>query len=783
MKILFFLLSPLLLIAQIDIEGQVKDKNSLPVAYANLSLIHPENNQLISGTVTNEEGFFTLPIQHTGKIRLVISFIGYQTLEIDTLVSEGKKKIDFGTLILEDESQNLGEVTVKALRPIIKIEPGKTIVQVEGTVMAQGNSVFDVIAKSPGIYVDQNDQIVLNGRSGVNVMIDNRPSYMSGSELANFLRSLPAENLKSIEIISVPGSGFDAEGSAGIINIKLKKNTVEGINGNIHFTNFYNSKYGNSGGTGIQMKRKNLLLSGTFNFRNQPSINELEIDRTFSTSDFIQDSRIDASPLSGVFNFSSEYSLNDQHKIGGSFLHSGFREDNFSRSLTEIRFKEDPKVSVNRSTNEAEYRQRRIFSNVFYVGNLDSLGKQISVDIDFTRLTGDSEGFLNNVSDESFSITNLNNLNYSIVTAKSDFILPFGNQQKYEAGVKFSRITADNDIDLSHSILGSINSNRFLYDEKVMAAYSSFLSPLGKSLTLNLGLRLEYSDITGNSTTLNLVNRQTYFSLFPTVFLGQNVNDRYSINYSFSRRITRPNYRLLNPFLYYIDPFTTEQGNPGLKPQFSYIGEFSHILDSKYQLAFRYAITSDVFQQIFTQDEIEKSTTTYTANLQNRKDFSIQLMAPVNFSKWWNSAQMVAFNYNSWNSLIGEDLLDVSQTSFTLRSQHSLSLPAGLKMEIMMMYLSRFRDGQINIKGFGWTDIGLSKNILKDKLSLTLNMDDIFASQVVDANILFGLMNTDLRQYRFTQSVRLTARYNFVKGVKVRVQNRSGSVEERGRLD
>jgi hypothetical protein len=445
------------------------------------------------------------------------------------------------------------------------------------------------------------------------------------------------------------------------------------------------------------------------------------------------------------------------------------------------------------SINDSKDQSSRLFTNLHYDAKLDTLGGKISADLDFTVMDMGSNALLNNaylngLTQSKDRVLTLNDMYYTILTSKVDWIQPFKGGKLLEAGLKGSWVESDNDLDLSRGINdGPLqpdpNSNRFIYQENVLAAYSSLKGDFSKKLSYQAGLRMEYSDVTGTSKTLNQVNRQEYVNLFPSVFLQHKISDSYQVVYNVNRRITRPNYRLLNPFVYYIDPLTTEKGNPSLRPQYSTNLEMDHVIKGTYQFTLGYSVTEDAFMQIFEQNEEARSSTTFTANFDKTKNFNFQGVVPVEFTKWWNSSNLVQANYNKFKSLLGKDVLDVSQVSYLLRTQHNFNLPKGFKLELVGIYLSPQIWGQGEIGGFGWVDAGMTKSLMKDKLSLSINGGDLFRTQWIRAAINFADIDTQIRQYRNEQSVRFTLRYNFSKGQSFRVNSNSGSSEERKRLD
>jgi hypothetical protein len=208
-----------------------------------------------------------------------------------------------------------------------------------------------------------------------------------------------------------------------------------------------------------------------------------------------------------------------------------------------------------------------------------------------------------------------------------------------------------------------------------------------------------------------------------------------------------------------------------------------HVFKGAYQFTLGYSVTEDAFMQVFEQDQEARSTTTFTANFDKTKNLNFQAVLPFELTAWWNTANLVQVNYNQFTSQLGAELLDVGQVSYLLRSQHNLTLPKGFKVELVGLYLSRQIWGQGEVRGFGWVDAGLSKSLMKDKLSLAINGGDLFRSQIIRAKVDFADIDTNFRQYRNTQNIRVTLRYNFSKGQSFRVNSNSGSSEERKRLD
>ncbi|WP_111672672.1 outer membrane beta-barrel protein [Algoriphagus litoralis] len=782
------------------ITGKITDQKGEPVPYANVALVQLDGG-LVDGAVSDEEGNFLIESTKTAKVKLVISSIGYQSFTSEPFdLAPGVSK-NFGTLSISDEMTGLDEVTIKASRPEIIIEADKTIINVEGTVMAEGANALDVVGRSPGIYVDQDGNINLNGRTGATVMINDRPTYMSATDLANFLRSMSADNIKSIEVINNPSARFDAEGSAGVINIQLKKNNIDGVFGNVQVGGQYNGQFAPNAGMTLNVKKGKWSTNGTFNYNEFAQYNDLEINRNFSleqgVSSFNQDSRITSRYKTPSFNGSANYEINENQNLGLNVQASASSDKTTNSSGTVVTNPGQDFNNFIESFNDSEGKRNRVFTNLHYDAKLDTLGSKISADVDFTIMDSDNTSLLENSywsgnNDPNLSYTDqiltINDMYYTIFTAKVDFTKSLKGGKTLETGLKGSWVESDNDLDLSRAenegpFETDPNSNRFIYNENVLAAYASLKGSFSEKFSYQAGLRGEYSDIVGNSVTLDQVNKQNYFNLFPSVFVQQKVSDKYQIVYNANRRITRPNYRLLNPFVYYIDPLTSETGNPNLKPQYSTNFEMNHVINGAYQFTLGYSVTEDAFMQVFIQDQEARTTTTYTDNFEQTKNANFRAIVPVEIKKWWVTSNMLQVNYNQFQTQIGEDYLDVGQVSYMVRTQQNFTLPKGFKLELMAMYLGPQIWGQGSIEGFGWVDAGLTKSVMKDKLSISVNGTDLFRSQVIKANVQFADIDTNFRQYRSNQGVRFTLRYNFAKGESFRVKSNSGSAEERNRLD
>jgi hypothetical protein len=779
--------------------GTIMDHENKPLPYANVALLKADPRELITGTISDEEGNFSFKASASEKVLLRVSTIGYNTYTSDAIFLTTTNG-DFGTIKLSVEMGALDEVEVRAARPNVRIQADKTVVNIEGTVIAEGSNALDVVGRSPGVFVDADGNINLNGKSGVLVLLDDRQTYMSANDLANFLRAMPADNIQSIEVINNPPAKYDAEGAAGLINLVLKKNTYNGVNGNFNMGNQYNGIHLPSVGGTVNIKRNKWTSNASLNYNQWGRLMELDLIRRFQLenglSEFDQQARMKLRTKNLFFSGGTDYQINAKHTMGVNLQASTQKGEDGGNSFTSISNPEHSAANYINALNDTDFENARVFGNFHYIGKLDTLGTKISADIDYSYMDTHSMILLNNSywinedreNERLNRIKTGNDMAYAIFTVKADFTKPFGEDKTLEIGLKGSWVKSDNILEIAKSeaegpFIPDANSNHFIYKENVMAAYTSFKGLLGEKVEYQAGLRAEYANIEGNSITSNQVNTQQYLNFFPSLYLQHKLSESYQIVYNVNRRITRPYYRQLNPFIFYIDPLTTEQGNPDLKPQYANNFEMNHIIKGSYQVALSYSNTENAFGTILTQDEASRTSLIQMQNLDRTQNLSLRATIPVEFAEWYSTSNMLQFNGDSFQSQIGEDLLDVKQFSYMFRSQHNLILPKGFKVELTGIYRSPFRDGQIKINGMSWLDAGITKTFKDEKLSLTVNGSDIFRTMKFKGGINFHRINTDVLQYNSMQSVRFTLRWKFSRGKQFNVAKRSGSTEERKRLE
>ena len=782
------------------LSGKLQDEKGVALRFANVTVLKAADTSFVAGALTNTEGKFSIPTPAAGQYKLRFSSIGFVELTTEPFeVTDTAFTKDFGPVSLKTDVKSLKEVSVTAQRPTITQLADRMVVSVEGTAMAAGNTAFAVLARAPGVFIDHEGNIQLNGRSGVTVMIDGKLTYMSARDLRTYLEGMSAENIKNIEIITNPSAKYDAEGTSGILNINLKKNTRQGMNGSVYSGYTFNGKqhgYSYGGNINYKIGRWNSFL--TLDGSRRVGGREATFTRVFygtnkttyfdqvATGNFVAEGP-------PAIRIGSDYTLSDKHTVG--FMANYTTNKAHSDFLTETFIGSDPKQPsqfVN-ADNFSKNTFTNYTTNLHYVGKLDTTGTTLSADLDYVRITNEgSSNFYNYFTDldnnrntQDFLYSHIPS-SYNIYSGKVDYVHPFAKVHKIETGAKLSRVISDNDFrfyfnNANGLVLDPRRTNHFNYRENIYAAYLNYSGTLSKRITIQGGLRAERTESLGNNYTIDKKTPRDILDFFPSVFLQQKVNDNYGINYSYSRRITRPNYGNLNPFISYRDPYTYSQGNPFLRPQYTHAFSITQTFKKLYNLTAGYNLTKGVIVELPLLNVNTATTVYYTGNMDDGHSVSLTAIGPVKITKKWDSQNTALLNYSRFTltDTNGHHVND--QLFYMLQSNHTIQLPKEIRFELNLLYRGPAAAGLYHMAPMSRVDIGFKKSFLKKKLDLSINANDLFKGfryyWTTDIN---GNVNEFDQYFRF-RNVGFTIRYNFSKGLKVDTKRRSTNVEELNR--
>lgn len=777
------------------IDGKITTINNETLPYANVILFNSSDSNMVKGTITTEEGLFVMENVAAGNYYVSVSVIGYKTYKSDMFSLSSNENKKFGTIKLEEESISLQAVTLTGTKPLIQNKADRVVLNIENSILATGNTALDILNKSPGVS-NSNGVLSLVGKTNVLILINGKQTYLSPAQLTNLLISTQSSNIKSIEIMTNPPAKYDAAGNAGIINIIMKKSQDEGTNINLNFSNGQGVYRKTNGGIAMNHRNDKVNVFASYDYSDNVNFGTIDIDRFTELSGeslFFTSSSFERYRFK-IHNFKVGTDINISPNSTLGFIVSG----NFVRGDSRIRARNDIGGQLQQvdstviGSTIGKYPNRYMTYNINYNVQLDTIGTNLNLSYDYSLSNKDeSFDFGNRFVDtngiEYRSPNNFRNLTPQdavIYVGKADLSLPINEKSKLETGVKFSSVETDNVLQFdilqdNGSYLNDENrSNQFIYKEEIMAAYVNYNTQIG-DYTIQAGLRAERTKSDGNSVTDdNLVSR-TYTNIFPSLSLQRKINDKNTISASYGRRIDRPNYASLNPFIYYIDEYTFRFGNPFLNPQYTDSYSVGYTMNNKYKFDFNYSNTKDVIANIILTDPITNSISQTDANLNGFKSYSLNINAPIKITNWWKSYNNVSIFYNQYNSNNIEGApVQLEKLAWQASSNHTFTIDDRSSAELRANYISPNVYGVLNLESFYGIDLGINRSFMDNNMNVQLAISDIFNTWG-ERRIFSNLPSSNFDVVRTFDSrvIRLSLSYKF-GNVKLKSTDRKGGAEE-----
>ncbi len=783
------------------VSGTMLDENKKPAEFVTMMLVHAIDSSLVKGAVTDVDGKYEFDQIPEGQYRVAASMVGYKKMYTTPFtINQANLQVALPVLQLVMDAKNLNEVVVIGQKPFIEQKLDKTVVNVENSIVSSGSTAMEVLEKAPGIMVDKDDKISLKGKQGVIIMIDGKQTYLSAEEVSNMLRNMQSNAIEQIEIITNPSAKYDAAGNSGIINIKLKKNKNMGMNGNLTAGAGYGKLPKYNGGINLNYRNGKFNVFGNYNYGYNERFNITELNRVVNYENevtlFDQYNRRTSRFNNNSYKVGVDYYLNKKNTFG--FMANGFLN---SGNMNVVNNTDIMDGSGNLKSNVAllnniENSWKSMAYNLNYKRTFDSTGREFTADVDYSKFMGQGSDnirnyYYNSVGEETQVPLLLKSdipSEVDIKSFKADYIHPLGKTAKLEAGVKSSYVVTDNDVKFNlfrenSWEVDTTKTNHFKYTENINAAYVNFSKELSKIWSLQLGLRAEQTISKGNSITLNKVVDRNYLEFFPSVFLSQKVGKDHQMAYSYSRRIDRPSYQDLNPFVYFLDLYTYFQGNPFLKPQFTNSFQVSHTYKGGFTTTLGYSHTKDIFTQVTIQDDQTQITRATMTNLDARQNYNLGLSMPIPVTKWWSTNNNVNVFYNQFRSTFLDEQLDNSQLAVNVNTNHTFILPKDFTAEVSGFYNSPFVEGILRGKAMYAIGFGLQKSFMNKKANLKLNVNDVFNMMRFRGAINYS--NMDLRIFNKWESrqARVTFTYRFGKNdIKPARKRATGSESEENRI-
>ncbi|AQG79164.1 TonB-dependent receptor domain-containing protein [Spirosoma montaniterrae] len=731
-----FILATLSAMAQ-TITGTIQDTNRQPAPFAVVKLLRAADSTLATGTITDETGRYTFTNVADGAYRVETSMVGMQTISSSRLTLSGNQPTTLEPLILRASEQTLAAVNVRAQKPYVEQQIDKTVLNVADNATAQSKTAYELLQEAPGVVIDPNETIKMAGKQGAIVFIDGKPTNLSSADVANLLRATPASSIDKVELITNPSARFDAQGGAGIINIRFRRDKSLGLNGSV------SGGYGQSDhhranaalDLNYRAKRVNLFgnLSGTDNFQ----ITNVLLDRLAAGSQFLQRGYDSDGTRAVVYKAGADYFIDARQTLG--LVVSGNSSANRFGTYTTTNILNQQQVVdtslVNRVENPSWNNRVNAALNYRYA---DTLGLEINLDADVTRFSNTAPNTItsNYFGTDGQPLFGLRNrfdasTTIGIVTLKADGVKEWkARRLKLEAGLKHTDVATDNNL-LAFSGLPEqpdlSRTNRFTYREVVSAAYASLNRSAGK-WAMQAGLRAEHSDVRGRST--DLLNQRIarpdtgYLNLFPTAFVQYQATQSSLFSVNYGRRINRPSYQDMNPFVYPIDPYTSTRGNPFLRPSYTHNIEAGWTYKWATSLKVSYSRTNQFATDVVQQQGFIAYQT--IANVGRVDALNLSISTPYQFTKWWS---LYAYAGATWNRFVGQfsatEAFDQRAFAFDGYMQHSFTVSKSWSAQASGFWSAPTKQTVYRIGGLGALNLSLQKKVMQERGKLTLAVDDL----------------------------------------------------------
>ncbi|MEM8524888.1 MAG: TonB-dependent receptor [Bacteroidota bacterium] len=808
MKHLFPLLAILLfansLLSQsVSLKGVLQNTDNESVIFANIALYNANDSSLIKVETSDEAGVFRIKDLQAGVYYLTASYVGFADIRKENIQLTADESLDLGVLTFATSAVELNEVSVTAQRAMVEIKPDRTVFNVQGTVNSVGSDAISLLRKAPSVTVDNNDNISVLGRAGVLLYVDGKRLPLTGQELSNYLQSLPAEQIDRIDIITNPGAKYEAEGNAGIIDIRLKKDENLGANGSLTATGSQGrfAKANTNVSGNYRNKRVNIFANAgvgygkifhNMDFQSQQNgLSLTEKVRSINTWDY------------GNLRLGTDFFLNKKHTLGflvEGRLFGGNRNDFNRITLAQL----DAPTSIDSiliADNNADDSRTQNTWNLNYRFD-NGKGRTINIDLDYGRYKNDSDRFQPNQyfnSAETQILTEVINTfetptNIEISTFKIDF------EEKMLGGVlgigsKLSRVVSDNTF-LVFDVIDGVSdrndrsSNLFKYEENVYAGYINFARPLAKNWNLSAGLRTEQTDVFGDLQVFLSELRQppvdlNYLNWFPSAGLTWQVAPQHSLALNYGRRINRPDYNILNPFNDKLSEISYQKGNPFLNPEIVNNIELGYTLAYRYNLKLGYSKTLNQITRLIAPDEIDPRANFITwENLANQTTISFNISAPVQISEKWNAYFNATASHLDNQANYGEGaIVDVQVFTYMIFQQHTFNLPSKFQAEVSGYFAGPGVWGGVFEYESNWSlDVGLQRRFLKEQLNVRLSASDLFYQTGWDGISSFNGLISEGGGRWDSRRVSLSLSHNF-GNQKVKSRKRKTGIEdEAGRV-
>ena len=760
------------------ISGFVSDEAAkTPVAFATVALVDKTTGKTVDGAITDDKGKFTINRVANGHYTLTITFLGYDAKVIDNLTVGSKDEVKVGPIALKANTKALNEVSVVGEKPLVEDKVDRMVYNAEKDITNTGGTASDVLKKVPGLTVDLEGNVQLRGSANIRVLINNKPSTVMATNIADALRQIPSDQIKTVEVITSPSAKYDAEGSAGIINIITKKNGLQGANGTV------NASYGtrNSNVNSNLNYRKNKFGLNTAlgtNWNNNPGKQTGETYYTgLSSIDRLHQTM--AGKRVGNFHFlqlGTDYDLTPKSNLAaGIRMQSG----NFAFKTTQAstQYLQKEVVGLNTRRNNIEFENMNYDVNLDYSRQFSKPGQELTVLGLLSRNNRDNYNYAdvyNRDNQLTLQEQNLNDAYNEEKTLQADYTLPLAKDQTLEIGGKAILRYAESDYRFLLADPGTgifvIQPNRtdiFAYHQDVAAAYASYGFSLNKKYNFKLGTRYEHTSIRGDFTSTETTINQDYDNFIPSIAISRTLKNNQTVKFNYTKRIQRPQLYYLNPFENRMDTFNIQVGNPNLEAELTNAYELGYSTFFKSGTSVNASVywrqTNNSIQS-FTLPTAEGVNYTRFGNIGRNASYGLSLSGNTKFLQKGNISGNINVFYTDLESRSAQLEAANGSMMYNANLNASYTFPKGISAQVFGMLNSPRVTLQGKSSSWTYYNLALKKEFLQKKVSISAGIDNPF-SQTLKLRNTFKTINSEQDNvlYVYTRQFRISANYQFGK--------------------
>jgi len=776
------------------VTGKVLTDNGTSAEGATITLLKYPDSSVVKSTICTQEGHFGFDHIKPGNYMVFAHKIGFHRL-YSRQYNVVNDDIAINDITLRSLTDQLKEVTITDKRDYIEVRPDKTVLNVDRSIFAAGNSAFDVLSTAPGVRITDNQVLLKGGQKALIAINGKAIGQLNDEQLTELLKSYQSNMISQIELIPNPSAKYDATGGGGVINIILKKSKDIGFKANITESAAYGQDYRVNTGINLNYRTSKLNLFGSYSFADNKTPRLLDVDRTIGETALDVNYNSTTYLKNNSFNIGTDYSISPKQTIGALIYgyHNKIGID--KNNVTDIANNGMPDSNI---TTQSHID--RAISNLNYNLNYKgSFGKNdnttLSADLDYSTYDRSSTELLKNNLYDAGGLPDQDAMWYidnspshiNVRSEKVDFSQALSKTGTLGIGIKNNQVNSNNMIDFkgkvdtaAHYVAVPSLTDHFIYDETINAGYVNYSDKFNKT-SFAVGLRAEQTSSFSESLNPNKTVDRKYFNLFPNLEITQDIDKDNKFTLNYDRRIMRPNYQDLNPFVAYIDEYSYSTGNTLLKPEYISTYGLSDLYKDKYKLELSMRVTQDFFVPIFEQNDTTKVYTATTSNVGTRYEYNADLSLPVDITKWWKVDLNLFASYQRYDYYAND--ASKSTTDFVVQANQNFAITSSLRAELYTSWESPTYYGIKQYSDQWETRAGISQSVLNDNGSIRLTVTDIFNTDGDEYSSHY--LNLDLTGHEKAGSRFIMATFTYRFGnqsVKNAARRIGGNVDEQKRL-